>query len=142
MITWIHERCRSWGNQVRYIHMGKDGWPSRTTLARMIEEGALGAATGRFVQHHPECLGQEELQLNNAIRRLSEKDREILFVIYVVRIKSKVVMANYSLSRTSYYDWVDEVHKRISASLNSISEQNTQNCRQIPTFEFGMVRAL
>lgn len=137
MITWIHERCRSWGSQMRYIHIGKDGWPSRTTLARMIEEGALGAATGRFVQHHPECLGPEELQLNNAIRRLSEKDREILFVIYVARVKGKVVMAAYSLSRTAYYDWVDEVHKRVSSSLNSQSEQNSQKCRQITTHDFG-----
>lgn len=122
--------------------MGKDGWPSRTTLARMIEEGALGAATGRFVQHHPECLGPEEVQLNNAIRRLGERDREVLFVIYVVRVKSKIAMAHYSLSRTSYYDWVDEVHKRISSSLNSISEQNSPKCRQIPAYEFDMVRAI
>jgi hypothetical protein len=136
MIDWIHQRCRSWGSQMRYIWIGKDGWPSRTTLARMIEEGALGAATGRFVQHHPECLGPEELQINNAIKRLDEKDREILFVVYVVREKGKLTMGRYSLSRTAYYDWIDEVHKRVSSSLNSISEQNSQKCRQIPTPDF------
>ena len=136
MIDWIHQRCRSWGFQVRWLYIGKDGWPSKTTLARMIEEGALGAATGRFVQHHPECLGEEELQINNAIKRLDEKDREILFIIYVVREKSKVTMSRYSLSRTAFYDRVDGVHKRISSSLNSISEQNSQKCRQIPTPEF------
>jgi hypothetical protein len=103
----------------------------------MIEEGALGAATGRFVQHHPECLGPEEIQLNNAIRRLGERDREILFIVYVVREKGKLTMSRYSLSRTAYYDWIDEVHKRISSSLNYISEQNSQKCRQNPTLEFG-----
>lgn len=130
MIDWIHQRCRSWGSQVRWLYIGKDGWPSRTTLARMIEEGALGAATGRFVQHHPECLAPEELQLNNAIKRLGERDREVLFVIYVVREKGKATMARYSLSRTAYYDWVDEVHKRVSSSLNYMSEQNSQKCSQ------------
>jgi hypothetical protein len=133
MIDWIHARCREWGYQMRYLYIGQDGWPSRTTLARMIEEGALGASVGRFVQHHPECLGEEALQLNNAIKRLGERDREILFVIYIVREKGKITMARYSLSRTAYYDWVDEVHKRISMSLNYISEQNSQKCRQIPT---------
>lgn len=135
MIDWIHQRCQSWGRQVRYIQIGKDGWPSRTTLARMIEEGALGASAGRFVQHHPECLGPEELQMNNAIKRLGERDRELLFIMYVVREKAKTTMSRYSLSRTAYYDWVDEIHKRISASLNYVSEQNSQNCRRNLTFD-------
>lgn len=142
MIDWIHGRCKDWGHQVRKINMGNQGWPPRTVLDKMIKEGILGAAFGRFMQNYPECLNEEALKTNNAIKRLDERDREILFIVYVTREKSKVTMARYSLLRTAYYDWIDEVHKRLSASLNSISEQNSPKCRQIPTYEFDMVRAI
>ena len=129
MIDWIHQRCRDWGAQVRHIYLGRDGWPSKTILSRMIEEGVVGAGCTRFVQHHPECLGPEQLQINNAVKRLEEKDREVLMLMYVLRERAKVSMARYSLSRTAYYDWVDNIHKRLSCSLNAISEQQSQKCR-------------
>lgn len=142
MIDWIHVRCKEWGYQVRKINLGNQGWPPRTILDKMIREGILGAASGRFAQHYPECLGEEELKLNNSVKQLAELDRELLFLIYVVREKSKSTMQRYSLSRTSYYDWVDKVHKLLSTSLYlSASEQNSQNCRQIPTDSELLLRA-
>lgn len=137
MIDWVHARCKEWGYQVRRINLGNQGWPPRTILDKMIREGILGAASGRFAQHFPECLGEEEIKTNNAIKRLTEKDRELLFLVYVVREKGKSTIHRYDLSRTSYYDWIDQVHKLLSASLYSAhSEQNSPKCRQIPTPDF------
>ena len=70
MIDWIHQRCKEWGHQLRRINYGNDGWPPRTILDKMIKEGILGAASGRFCQHFPECLGEEELKINNAVEAL------------------------------------------------------------------------
>lgn len=141
MIDWIDQRCRDWGHQVKYIYFGRGGWPPKTTLARMIEEGILGASAGRFVQHFPEFMPPECQQINNAVKRLVERDREVLFRMYVVKDKAKVLMAEFSMSRNAFYDFVDGIHKRLSASLYLNDKQNTENCRRIPTDDFGMVRA-
>jgi len=139
MIDWIHQRCKNWGRQVRYINLGRGGWPPRTILDKMIKEGIVGSAASRFVQHYPECLGEEELVINNGVKQLVEKDRELLFLVYVVTEKPKVIMRFYSIDRTPYYDWLDNVHKRLSESLFSKPEQNSQNCRQSPTEDFATV---
>lgn len=137
MIDWIHSRCKEWGYQVRKINLGNQGWPPRTILDKMIKEGILGAASGRFCQHYPECLGEEELKINNAVKRLSENDREILFLMYVVREKPKGIMQRYEISRTQFYNLVDEIHKRINTSLYLVvSEQNSQFCSPNPTGHF------
>jgi hypothetical protein len=134
MIDWIHARCKEWGYQMHKINLGNEGWPPRTILDKMIKEGILGAASGRFVQHYPECLGEEEVKINNAIKRMSETDREILFAYYVLRTKPKMIMAAYSFSRTQFYDCIDEIHKRINTSLYLVlSEQNSRFCSQNPT---------
>lgn len=140
MIDWIDQRCRSWGNQMRHIYMGKDGYPSRTILHKMIVEGVLGAASERFTQHYPECLAPAEIQLNNAVKTLGERDRELLAVKYIFREKPKNIMRLYRLERTAYYDWFDNVHEALTKSLNSLGEQNSQICRRIPTLDFDSFR--
>jgi hypothetical protein len=117
MIDWIHEGCKHWGWQMRMLYVGKDGWPSRTMLARMIEEGALGASASRFMQHFPECIDAEALKFNNAIKRLGEKEREILFIDYVVIGKGKVKAVRMGIARSTYFDRRDDAHKALSAEL-------------------------
>jgi hypothetical protein len=117
LIDWVHQRCKSWGRQIRAIHFGHGGWPPRTILDRMIREGILGAACVRFVQHHPEVLGEEELEIGNAVKRLDEPDREMLFVLYVVGLRAKGAMQALEVTRTVFYDRLDQVHKRVSTAL-------------------------
>lgn len=136
MIDWIHARCREWGYQVRKINMGNQGWPPRTVLDKMIREGVLGAASGgKFSQYCPEVLTEEALQMNNAIKQLSEQDREHLFLVYVIREKAKVTMQRLGVTRTAYYDLVDNLHKRINTSLFLVSEQNSKNRQRNPTLD-------
>jgi hypothetical protein len=135
MIDWIHQRCQEWGYEMRKIHLGNQGWPPRTVLDKMITEGVLGAASaGKFSQYCPECLTPDALQINNAIKLLNELDREHAFLMYVIREKAKVTMARLSVTRSSYYDMVDDLHKRINTSLYCVSEQNNENRRRNPTF--------
>lgn len=133
MIDWIHARCKDWGHEMRKINLGNQGWPPRTILDKMINEGVLGAASaGKFSQYCPEFLSEESLQINNAIKTLDEFDREHTFVMYVIREKAKVTMARLEVTRSDYYDMVDELHKRINTSLYCVSEQNNENCRRNP----------
>ncbi len=117
MIAWIHERCKHWGWQMRLLYLGKDGWPARSILGKLIEEGALGASSSRFMQHFPECLDADAIATNNAIKTLSEADREVLFLDYCVIGKAKVKAARMGVERRTYYDRRDAAHVRLSHAL-------------------------
>lgn len=131
MIDWIHARCKTWGAQIRWVYLGKDGWPSRSVLGKMITEGSLGASCNRFVQHFPEVLNPEALETNNAIKQLEEKHREILFVHYVVIGKGKVKACRLEIERTVYYDRLDTAHKRLTGPLSDASYKIAKSVGQI-----------
>lgn len=39
MIAWVDEDCRSWSAHFKWISRGEDGWPERSILGRLVEEG-------------------------------------------------------------------------------------------------------
>lgn len=117
MIDWLNEECMTWGRQIRWLYIGKDGWPSRSVIGRLRDEGMLGAASSRFTQHWPEVLNETALKVNNGYKRLSETDREILFIHYVVVGKGKVKAARLNLPRSTYYDRVDAAQKRLLTAM-------------------------
>ena len=139
MIDYIHERCRSWGAQMRWVTMGQDGWPSRTILGKMIAEGSLGASAGRFVQHFPEVLAPDALEINNAIKTLRETHREILFVHYVVVGQGKSKARTIGIHIQTYYDRLDSSQGELARALYILSIRNSQNCMSDSPFESGML---
>jgi hypothetical protein len=141
VIDWIHERCMRWGCEFRIIHNGKDGWPSKTTLGRMIEEGALGASVGRFVQHFPEVFKPEALETNNAIKQLGGTHREIVFLHYVVIEKAKIKAQIAGITRANYYNRLDSAHNQLSGMLSILIGQNRPKVFRPIALETGYVRA-
>ena len=141
MIDYIHERCRSWGAQLRWVTCGADGWPSRTMLARIIAEGSLGASAGRFVQHFPEVLAPDALELNNAIKTLKETHREILFVHYVVVGQGKAKARTIGIHIQTYYDRLDSSQGELARALYMLSIRNNQMCMSESVCEASMLRA-
>lgn len=135
MIDWIHAKCKVWGAQVRWVNSGKDGWPSRTTIGRMIEEGALGASTGRFSQFLPEVLNPEALEINNAIKKLAETHREILFIHYVVLGKGKVKAGHLGIEKSVYYDRIDRAQTHLITALSDKLLHNSQFGRRLAEAE-------
>lgn len=139
MIDWIHARCNVWGAQIRWVHLGKDGWPSRSVLGKLIEEGALGASSSRFIQNYPEVLNPEALETNNAIRQLGESEREILFVHYVVIGKGKVKAWRMNLAKNTYYDRIDAAHRKLTGLFVGRDLHNRQFGTGIKSMENGIV---
>lgn len=127
VIDWVHDGLKHWGWQMRVMNMGKDGWPPRTMLAKMIEEGSLGASAGKFMQYFPECMDAEAVKFNNAIKTLDEKDREILFVEYVVIGKGKTKAARMGIHRNTYFDRRDAAQGRLSSAFQRINASTVQN---------------
>jgi len=122
MIDYINERCFAWGKQIRRVYLGHDGWPSKSILGRLQEEGLLGAASSRFVQHYSECLMGEAVETGNAIKKLSEEHREILFVHYVVIGKGKVKAHWLDLPVRTYYNRLDKAQTVLAGVLASFSQ--------------------
>jgi hypothetical protein len=117
MIDWLHEECITWGRQIRWLYLGRDGWPSRSVIGKLREEGMLGASFSRFTQHWPEVLNPVALKVNNGYKQLAEPDREILFIHYVVIGKGKVKAHRLGLPKSTYYDRVDAAQRRLCAAM-------------------------
>jgi hypothetical protein len=52
MIAWVDEQCRAWGAHKRWLMFGQHGWPERSLLGKLVEEGP-GAGSGSFVARVP-----------------------------------------------------------------------------------------
>lgn len=121
MIDWIHDGCCKLGAELRALYCGKDGWPPRSMLAKMIEEGSLGAAAIRYTQYVPSYLSKESVKFNNALKTLSEEDREFFLIDYVVIGKGKVKAARIGIARSTYYGKRDALHAHLSQAFHRIA---------------------
>lgn len=119
MIDYIHVRCLNWGRGIRAIYLGTDGWPSRSVIGKLRDEGVLGASCDKLTQHYREVLTGEQLETGNAIKQLSEHDRAILFVHYVVIGKGKVKAARLDMARSTYYAYVEKAQGHLAVTLAS-----------------------
>lgn len=131
IIDWVHAECEAWGRQIRWVYLGKDGWPSRTMLGKCIEEGLVGASATRMSQFFPECLNPDALRANRIIKSLPEAARLMLFVHYVVVGKGKVKAHRMAIPVRTYYDRLDQAHKAYSGASHQLhktaSDSATRN---------------
>lgn len=141
MIDYIESRCKEWGHAVRAIYVGKDGWPSRSVLGKLREEGVLGASCDKLAQHYREVLTGERLDTGNAIKRLGEEDRAILFVHYVVIGKGKVKAARLGVSRKTYYDYVNKAQGHLAVIIASGGYNKPAFCHPQMAVQSGTVMA-
>lgn len=138
MIDWIDERCKVWGRQKWAILRGrqlrkneepKDGppfaGPAAGISARLIEEGAVGAAiTTAKVKDPREVLTPEALQVSVAIQlaikaqKLSALQHDTLIAHYIVRARIDTKLKALSIGRDAYYDRIHRAHKNIEPFLD------------------------
>jgi len=115
---WLEHMCEAWGRSVHHLLFGDSGWPARTMLGRIMDEGFTGAAATNFVQHHPEVMTGEALEVSCAIKRIpSEELRTVLFAHYVIRKPVKAKAAKLGMERSTYYAKLDKAHSRLSLEL-------------------------
>lgn len=88
MIQWVHHACLEWGRAKRRIMDGTEGWPTRSMLGRLIEEGACGASQpGMIRNRYPEVMLGNALQVSIALTRMAASHR--------MEIQCLVVSAHY-----------------------------------------------
>lgn len=122
MTAWVHAALEEWGRAQRWVACGIDGWPPKSTIGRLMEEGVTGAGIRRFVQHFPEVLTGYPLIVANAIKTLPEELRDAVFGRYVIQSKkhgrpAKVVAACLGIAERTYYDRVSTAKDLLSGRI-------------------------
>ncbi len=135
MIAWVHEACKSWGRAQWWLMFKGNGYPSRTILGKLMEEGAVGAATNQFTREFPEVLQGENLMIANAIKTLPELPRAIISVHYVLRLPARTKYTKIGIDRPTYYEVIAKAHIRIANCVEAqdlreqarVSDQKDRN---------------
>jgi hypothetical protein len=120
MIDWVHAEAERWGRQMRWKWLGKDGWPSRTMLGKLIDEGVVGASSAKFMQFFPEHLTSDALAVNRVVQALAEGDRAMFFVHYIVIGKGKTKAHRMGVPVRTYYDHLDRAHKAYASAQHRL----------------------
>ena len=84
-----------------------------------MEEGVLGPSATRLVEFLPRCLDSEARRYNTAIKRLSERDREILFTDYVAAGRSKTKAHLLGIAPRTYFRRRDVAHVHLLGTLEA-----------------------
>jgi hypothetical protein len=119
MISWVHCALKDWGRAQYWLMFKGDGYPSRSMLGKLLEEGAVGAATNQFTREFPEVLVGENLIVANAVKTLSEKPRAVVSVHYVLRMPARNKYKFMGISREMYYGIVWGAHIQIANAIEA-----------------------
>lgn len=128
MIGWLDSMLRQWGRAQFWLLYGKGGFPTRTMLGKLIEEGVVGASFSSFTASYPEVLQGENLAVANAVKTLPENPRTVTTAHYVIRMPTKQKFAHLGISKTVYYDTLSAAHLLIA---NALQAQELRELRRV-----------
>lgn len=116
MIAWVHSRGKSWGHWRR---RNEEGWPKTSLMARIRDEGSVGAAIKENFQRIPVKLMPKEIaDFHRVWLTMDELHRGVVEVIYrAVAHRDKKAEA-LGMSKSSMYRVLDEAHGYLSARLD------------------------
>lgn len=121
MIRWVHELGKEWGRSMR---SHANGYPQKSLMARIQEEGSVGAAIKTHFRSIPVNFMTKDAQVfHRAWMTLRESQRQVLFVSYVIRAPFQVKAERLGISKSRYYQirdaGLEAVASKIPASLDS-----------------------
>lgn len=120
MIAWVDEECRAWAAHKRWLEFGMHGWPERSLLGKLVEEGP-GAGQGSFVPRVPiKDAPPSYTVVTLALRKMAdthemEKPWLVLHAHYVFAGKAKTKAPILRISVPQYWQQLHAAHAFISA---------------------------
>jgi hypothetical protein len=136
MITWVDEQCRAWGAHKRWLVYGAhNGWPPRTTLGRMIEEGP-GAGEQMFKPRlivHDDPLAYTLVSV--ALARMAETHEmeepyAVIWAHYFFPGRAKSKAPTMGLAMRAYWNHLHAAHAFISACEPGDVSRELKSCAQ------------
>jgi hypothetical protein len=101
----VHEIGKAWGAYMRRV---PEGFPPRSLMARIHEEGSVGAAIKSHYQTIPVSLMPKSIQgFHRGWLTLRESQRAAVFVCYVVRAPYGEKADKLGISKSRYYQLRD-----------------------------------
>lgn len=134
MIAWVNEACKAWGRAQYWVLYGSNGWPSRTLLGKLIDEGLVGAVAGEWARPFPEVLTGANLVTANAVKRLGEESRTLITVHYVIRGHASYKCKVIHMAPRTYYQKLDVVHYQLEPLLQEadrLAHNSAKACAQL-----------
>ena len=133
-VSFAKACARVWGRQVWRIWLGMDGWPAKTLLGRIMEEGLTGAGHTRARAWYPEGLTEEGLLVSRALHRLEEPDRRALMIHYAVPLPADRKARVVGIAERTYYRSVGEATRRLAVALSTLDNAGSPNVYSV---QFG-----
>lgn len=127
MIAWVNEALKDWGRAQFWLMFKGNGFPSRTMLGKLLEEGAVGAATNQYTREFPEVLTGDNLMVANAVKTLPEYPRALVSVHYVLRLPARDKWRQIGIDRQMYYDVLSGAQVKIA---NAMEASEARLCAQ------------
>lgn len=114
-VAYADTRLDAWASWVR---SNQSAWPSRTLLARIMEEGTSGAAQGTPVDNMPHHV----IETDRAVARIEARLRKTVKVYYLTHAASEVKAAALRVSRATFWRMVERSQIAVYIQLNGETE--------------------
>ena len=118
---WLEPMLAVWAGQVRGMWSGEDGWPPRTVLARIQEEGA-GASHGSYSQRVFEVYHKEGLAIRRAMEGMPYQARQALALHYLASGNAKEKAEVMQISKARYWSLIDAAYHYLAGHIGATTE--------------------
>ncbi len=119
MISWVDGVLKNWGRAQYWLMFKGNGFPARTILGKLMEEGAVGAACNQYTREFPEVLMGENLIVANAVKTLSEEPQTVIRAHYVIRMPAKQKYSFAGITKYRYYEIIDQAHVKLANAIDA-----------------------
>lgn len=109
-VAYADGRLDAWASWVR---SNQQGWPPRTLLARVMEEGISGAAHGTCAESMPMHI----LETDRAVAHIEQRLRQVVKVYYLTHAASEVKAAKLGVSRATFWRLIERAQLAVHAQL-------------------------
>lgn len=115
---WLEPMIESWVFQTRRAWSGSDGWPLRTVLARVMEEGA-GASHSAPNQRVFEVYVNDGLAIRRAMDGMPILQRQVFAAHYLADGNATEKSQALGMSRARYWQVLDNAYFWIAGHMRS-----------------------
>lgn len=109
-VAYADCRLDAWASWVRG---GANAWPTRTLLARIIEQGVSGAAQSCAFDRMP----AQVLLTDRAVAHLDTELKQTVLVYYLMYASSEIKAAHLGVSRATFWRRVTRGQKAVAQAL-------------------------
>lgn len=113
----VHARLEAWGKWAR--DAGLRAWPAETLLARVMEQGPMGAGQqGR----PPISMPDEIATIDAAVTRLGDIDRRVVQTYYLRWEPLEIMARRHSLRARQFQNVLRRARWRIAIRLSEVEK--------------------